>query len=91
MIVPFTLEIALEITSIPRKIVVDLPDRMIAATASFLNLPLVTRDRSIQSASTVKTIWYFLEYGPRYSQGLPLPAPPPQTHAPTAPVVEKAR
>ena len=57
VIVPFTLEIALEISSIPRDIVGDLPDRIIATTASFLNLPLVTRDRGIQAASTIKTIW----------------------------------
>jgi PIN domain nuclease of toxin-antitoxin system len=34
----------------------DLPDRIIAATALRLNLPLVTRDRKIQ-ASQVNSIW----------------------------------
>jgi len=34
----------------------DMPDRMIAATAARLGLPLVTRDRQIQSAG-IATIW----------------------------------
>jgi PIN domain nuclease of toxin-antitoxin system len=33
-----------------------MPDRIIAATANHLNLPLVTRDRKIRS-SKVKTVW----------------------------------
>ncbi|MGH7200282.1 MAG: PIN domain-containing protein [Planctomycetaceae bacterium] len=33
-----------------------MPDRMIAATALHLNLPLVTRDRRIQAAN-IPTIW----------------------------------
>ncbi|MCC6126422.1 MAG: PIN domain-containing protein [Pirellulales bacterium] len=42
--------------SIARQSVPDMPDRIIAATAIELNLPLVTRDRKIQ-ALQVKTIW----------------------------------
>jgi len=41
---------------IPRSIVPDMPDRIIAATALHLGLPLVTRDRRIQSAE-IQTIW----------------------------------
>ena len=41
---------------ISRDDVPDLPDRVIAATALSLNLPLVTRDRKIQAAS-LQTIW----------------------------------
>jgi PIN domain nuclease of toxin-antitoxin system len=41
---------------IPRDEVPDLPDRVIAATAFALNLPLVSRDRRIQSTS-LQTIW----------------------------------
>lgn len=41
---------------IPRDQVPDLPDRVIAATALALNLPLVSRDRKIRS-SGVRTIW----------------------------------
>lgn len=41
---------------VPRDIVPEMPDRIIAATALYLNLPLVTRDSKIQS-STIQTIW----------------------------------
>lgn len=41
---------------IPRAIVPDMPDRIIAATALYLNLPLVSADHKIQ-ASNVQTIW----------------------------------
>jgi predicted nucleic acid-binding protein len=41
---------------VPRAIVPDMPDRIIAATALYLNLPLVTADHKIQ-ASNVQTIW----------------------------------
>jgi PIN domain nuclease of toxin-antitoxin system len=42
---------------IPRDVVPDMPDRIIAATALSLNLPLVTRDRKIQGLTTIQTIW----------------------------------
>ncbi len=41
---------------IPREEVPDLPDRVIAATALALELPLVTRDGKIRS-SGIQTIW----------------------------------
>lgn len=41
---------------VPRNIVPDMPDRIIAATALHLGLPLITRDRRLQSAG-IKTIW----------------------------------
>ena len=41
---------------IPRTTVPEMPDRIIAATALYLNLPLVTADHKIQ-ASNVQTIW----------------------------------
>jgi predicted nucleic acid-binding protein len=34
----------------------DLPDRIIAATGLYLNVPVISRDRRIQS-STIDTIW----------------------------------
>jgi PIN domain nuclease of toxin-antitoxin system len=40
----------------PRNEVPDLPDRVIAATALALRLPLATRDREIR-ASGIETIW----------------------------------
>jgi len=42
--------------NIPRDIVPDMPDRIIAATALHLDLPLVTRDRRLQAAG-IQTIW----------------------------------
>lgn len=53
---PFTMEIAEAMTRIPAAVVPDMPDRMIAATALHLGLPLVTRDRRIRSAN-VTTLW----------------------------------
>jgi len=41
---------------IARADVPDMPDRIIAATALYLGLPLVTRDRQIQT-SGIPTIW----------------------------------
>jgi predicted nucleic acid-binding protein len=41
---------------IPRDQVPDLPDRVIAAAALALGLPLVTRDAKIRS-SAIQTIW----------------------------------
>ncbi len=41
---------------IPRKTVPDMPDRIIAATALALSLPLLSRDGKIK-LSAVKTVW----------------------------------
>ena len=53
---PFDLAIAETIAKIPRETVPDMPDRMIAATALYLDLPLVTADRRIQMTD-LQTIW----------------------------------
>lgn len=42
---------------IPRNVVPDLPDRIIAATALSLGLPLITKDAQIHSCKVVETIW----------------------------------
>jgi PIN domain nuclease of toxin-antitoxin system len=55
-VVPLDLAVAESVSRIPAQIVPDLPDRIIAATALMLDLPLVTRDRRI-TASVVQTIW----------------------------------
>jgi len=55
-IFPLDLNIALAVKQISRSSVPDMPDRIIAATALHLNLPLITRDRKIQTAG-VQTIW----------------------------------
>jgi len=43
--------------SIPRSAVPDMPDRIIAATAYQLGLPLITRDAAIHKADVVPVIW----------------------------------
>lgn len=52
-----TEDIAETVQQIPRSIVPDMPDRIVAATALHLNLPLVTKDSKIRQLTTVKTIW----------------------------------
>jgi PIN domain nuclease of toxin-antitoxin system len=44
------------IARVPRSDVPDMPDRIIAATALHLRLPLISRDRAIQ-LSFVETVW----------------------------------
>ncbi len=55
-IAPLDLALADALSQIPRNIVPDMPDRIIAATAHHLGLPLVTRDLKIRT-SGVTTIW----------------------------------
>jgi PIN domain nuclease of toxin-antitoxin system len=55
-VVELNLPIVWEMRNIPRDTVPDMPDRIIAATALHLGLPLISRDRKIQ-LSEVKTIW----------------------------------
>jgi len=45
------------IQSIPRSEIPDMPDRIIAATAYQLGLPLITRDEKIKKSGIVKVIW----------------------------------
>ncbi len=54
--VPFDRNIAQSLMRVERSQIPDLPDRIIAATALFLELPLISRDRRIQ-LSDVDTIW----------------------------------
>ena len=55
-VVPFDLAIAEQLESISRDQIPDMPDRMIAATAQYFRLPLVTTDYRIQQ-SEVEIIW----------------------------------
>ena len=54
--VPFDRHVAQALHKVERTQVPDLPDRIIAATALHLGLPLISRDRKIQ-LSDVNTIW----------------------------------
>ena len=44
------------LAEVSRDLVPDLPDRIVAATAKALNLPLLTRDRALQKAG-LKVVW----------------------------------
>ncbi|MCC7306159.1 MAG: PIN domain-containing protein [Acidobacteria bacterium] len=55
--VELTREIADELANIDRNIVADMPDRIIAATAKYLSLPLVTSDGELQKLTNVRTMW----------------------------------
>ncbi len=54
--VDLTPSIVLSLEQIPRSDIPDMPDRVIAATALHLNLPLITRDKKI-SLSQIESIW----------------------------------
>lgn len=54
--IPFDRNIAQALTQVDRTQIPDLPDRIIAATGVYLNLPIISRDHRIQT-SNLETIW----------------------------------
>ena len=54
--VPLNRHVAQAMRRIARSDVPDMPDRIIAATALYLAIPIISRDRKI-CASDLKTIW----------------------------------
>jgi PIN domain nuclease of toxin-antitoxin system len=56
VLAPLDLPVSEALRLVPRVDVPDMPDRIIAATALHLGLPLISRDRKIQ-ASAIQTIW----------------------------------
>ncbi|WP_414624583.1 type II toxin-antitoxin system VapC family toxin [Calothrix sp. CCY 0018] len=57
MLIPLDRNISGAIVQIDRGTVPDMPDRIIAATAFSLSIPLVTRDSRIRALTTITTIW----------------------------------
>lgn len=55
-LVNLTTEIVDALSTIPRDTVPDMPDRIIAATAKYMGLPLISRDAKIVS-SGISIIW----------------------------------
>jgi PIN domain nuclease of toxin-antitoxin system len=53
---PLNYNLASVLRDVSRSSVPDMPDRIIAATARHLGLPLITRDRRLQAAG-IQTIW----------------------------------
>lgn len=54
--IPFDRNIALTLRQVDRSQTPDLPARIIAATALYLNVPVISRDRRIP-LSSIDTIW----------------------------------
>ena len=52
----FTSDVAAAMRQIAREAVPDMPDRIVAATAIYLGVPVISRDGKIR-ASNVQTIW----------------------------------
>ena len=55
-IAPLDLDVATALARVSREALPDMPDRIIAATALHLGVPVVTRDQRMR-ASSIKTIW----------------------------------
>jgi PIN domain nuclease of toxin-antitoxin system len=55
--VPIDLDITRAVEQVPRDLVPEMPDRIIAATALHLGWPLVTSDTRIRATTNVTTIW----------------------------------
>ena len=53
---PFTKEVVKVMRRVSREEVPDMPDRVVAATALYLGVPVISKDRRIQ-ASSVQSIW----------------------------------
>jgi len=57
IVTPVDSDIGFAIRRIARASVPDMPDRIIAATALHLNLPLISRDEKILKLTEIETIW----------------------------------
>ena len=57
LVAPLDLGVVLALERIDRDAVPDMPDRVIAATALHLNLPLLSRDPKIASLNRIVVVW----------------------------------
>ena len=57
LVVPLDIPVAKAFTQIPRDIVPEMGDRIIAATSLYVGLPLVTKDYKIRNLSNIQTVW----------------------------------
>ena len=55
--IELTYQITVSLSQISRAIVPDMPDRIIAATALHLSIPLITKDHKIRALQNIQTIW----------------------------------
>lgn len=53
---PVTVEIVDALRQVPRAAVPDMPDRIVAATAIYFGVPVISRDGRIRTSS-VQTVW----------------------------------
>ena len=53
---PFTGEVVETMRQVPREDIPDMPDRIVAATALYFGVPVISRDGRIR-ASNVQTVW----------------------------------
>jgi PIN domain nuclease of toxin-antitoxin system len=53
---PFTGEIVETMRQVPREDIPDMPDRIVAATALYFSVPVISRDGRIR-ASNMQTVW----------------------------------
>ena len=53
---PFTKDVVNAMRQVPRDEVPDMPDRIVAATAVYLGVPVISKDGRIQGSS-VKSVW----------------------------------
>jgi len=53
---PFTAEVVEAMRQVPRAEVPDMPDRVVAATAVYLQVPVISRDGRMKS-SKIQTVW----------------------------------
>lgn len=56
-VAPLDKDTVAALQQVPREVVPDMPDRIIAATSLQLAIPLITRDRQIKKSGNLKIIW----------------------------------